>query len=165
MAKLTKEQKRAICNTVTHGLRHIPEYHVWAAMKQRCTNPNNKIYKHYGARGIKVCDRWLNSFEAFITDMGRRPTDAHSIERVNNDGNYEPSNCIWATRAVQAKNKRDRQYLYRGNISINQCGNYCARVNIDRKTHSCGTYKTKAEAQAAINKKVNELKPKNIKEL
>lgn len=90
----------------THGQSKLAEYFVWKTMKARCRNPKNLEFKNYGGRGIKVCDRWLNSFEAFLGDMGRRPTPAHSIDRINNDGNYEPGNCRWATWKQQAANRR-----------------------------------------------------------
>ena len=82
------------------------EYYSWMAMKQRCTNPNNKDYKDYGGRGIKVCDRWLNSFEKFFEDMGERPKGT-TIERLNFNGNYEPINCEWATKEQQNRNRRN----------------------------------------------------------
>lgn len=82
-------------------------YYIWAAMIQRCTNPKSRDYKLYGAIGISVCDRWRNSFEAFLADMGERP-DGRSLDRVDNDGNYEPSNCRWATAVEQARNKGHR---------------------------------------------------------
>jgi hypothetical protein len=63
-------------------------------------------YRDWGGRGIKVCDRWLKSFDNFLADMGKKPTETHSINRINNDGNYEPSNCEWATRQVQSSNRR-----------------------------------------------------------
>lgn len=81
------------------------EYRIWNEMRQRCTNPKCNRYYSHGARGISVCERW-NDFSAFMEDMGPRPSIAHSLDRINNDGNYEPSNCRWATRKEQARNKR-----------------------------------------------------------
>lgn len=80
-------------------------YSIWGAMMGRCHNLNNQRYEHYGARGIKVCDRWRN-FENFFEDMGHPPTDQHSIDRINVDGNYEPSNCRWASKDEQRANQR-----------------------------------------------------------
>lgn len=83
-----------------------PEYRVWSEMLQRCYNPKNNRYQAYGARGVKVCTRWQESFEAFIKDMGRRPEKGLSLERRDNDGHYEPNNCYWATKKEQQRNKR-----------------------------------------------------------
>jgi hypothetical protein len=91
------------------GWYRSPERSSWDNMKQRCLNPNDPRYKYYGARGIKVCDRWLNSFKNFREDMGRKPSQRHSLDRKNNDGNYEPKNCRWATRKVQMNNTRRQQ--------------------------------------------------------
>ena len=97
---------------ITHGHARKgarePEYAVWCAMIARCTRPNDAAWRNYGGRGISVCKRWRGSYEAFISDMGRRPSSAHSIDRINNDGNYESGNCRWATREQQAANKRPR---------------------------------------------------------
>lgn len=90
----------------THGKTTSPEYRVYHGMKRRCLDPNDSHYGSYGGRGIAVCDWWLNSFEHFLADMGPRPSPAHSIERRDNDGNYEPNNCYWATKDVQARNRR-----------------------------------------------------------
>lgn len=87
----------------THGKSKTAEYFVWSNMVQRCTNPKKERYPRYGGRGIKVCERW-NVFVNFIADMGPRPSLQHSIDRIDNDGNYEPGNCRWATRKQQQSN-------------------------------------------------------------
>lgn len=105
---------------LTHGFSpkssgFIPEYNIWASMKGRCKIKTDTNYPKYGARGIRVCDSWLNSFENFLADMGRRPSNLHSIERNDYNGNYEPSNCRWATRKEQARNKRNVRLIeFRG---------------------------------------------------
>ena len=83
-------------------------YRCWADIKNRCLNPNVKGYEYYGGRGITVCERWKNSFEAFLEDMGEPPTSEHSIDRINNNGNYAPENCKWSTKYEQVHNRRPR---------------------------------------------------------
>lgn len=95
----------------THGLSGRPEYHVWKSMKARCRNKNDKSWRSYGGRGIKVCARWLNSFQAFIDDMGFRPTSKHSLERIKGNSDYEPSNCKWATWIEQGNNRCDNHLI------------------------------------------------------
>lgn len=89
-----------------HNASKTSEYRAWCGIRQRCFNPANCRYEGYGGRGITVCDRWNQSFLAFFEDMGPRPSPNHSIDRIDNDGNYEPSNCRWATRSQQQRNKR-----------------------------------------------------------
>lgn len=94
-------------DVVSRQQKQRPEYWTWIGMKSRCHNPRVKAYSYYGARGITVCDRWRESFGAFLEDMGPRPTAEHSIDRINPDGNYEPGNCRWVTDEAQNFNKRE----------------------------------------------------------
>jgi hypothetical protein len=89
-------------------------YSSWQKMKNRCLNPNHDTYKHYGGRGIKICDRWINCFENFLADMGERP-DGKTLDRIDSNGNYEPGNCKWSTQLEQTNNQRKSvRITYRG---------------------------------------------------
>jgi len=90
----------------THGLRNHELYGVWKAMFNRTCKPNYKGYHRYGGRGIKMCDSWKNSFVNFLNDVGERPSKKHSLDRIDNNGNYEPSNIRWATQKEQMNNTR-----------------------------------------------------------
>lgn len=103
-----------ISRSSTHGMRKTPEYAAWCSLIQRATNKKLKFAKDYSLRGITVCDRWL-SFDNFFADIGIRPSRDHSIDRINNDGNYEPGNCRWATSKEQNRNTR-------GNVLITHDG-------------------------------------------
>ncbi len=98
------QKERSSAGTQTHGLSKSAEYNVWCKMRLRCGDPAERNYPRYGGRGIRVCDRWKN-FEAFIADMGPRPSPSHSIERKDNNSDYSPSNCIWALPKQQQNNK------------------------------------------------------------
>ena len=94
-----------------NGVKRIPEYNCWLAIKDRCYNPNNIEYQWYGGRGIRVCERWRKSFLAFYEDMGTKPKGRYEIDRISNDGNYEPGNCRWVTRHQQARNRSDNHFV------------------------------------------------------
>jgi len=101
--------ERLLAHNTTHGWSRTPTYKSWAGAKDRCANPSIPCYPSYGGRGIKMCDRWASSFEAFLEDMGPRPSSKHSLDRVDNNGDYEPGNCRWSTTKEQANNRRSNR--------------------------------------------------------
>ena len=129
-----------------------PEYRIWQGMKSRCCSPRNKRYERYGGRGITVCQRWMDSFANFFADMGPRPSPKHSIDRIDNDGNYEPDNCRWATCSQQRQNADrpldwESSSQYRG---VSQHSVYCNRwfsqIGYGGTSHRIGYHKTEIEA-------------------
>lgn len=120
--------------TVRHGLANkSKEYHTWKALRGRCLNKNNKRYDDYGGRGIKICDRWLTSYENFISDMGVAPSKNHTIERTDNDGNYDPGNCRWATRYEQSLNKRSNIRITNNGITLT-LSEWASKFNVNYST-------------------------------
>lgn len=102
-----------------HGESYGPEYRAWQTARLRCTDPENAAWADYGGRGITMCDRWLNSVQAFVEDMGRKPSPRHEIDRIDNNGGYDPDNCRWATRKTNCRNRRS---------------NHCVTLNDERLT-------------------------------
>lgn len=102
-------------------VKDFPEYRVWAEMRRRCRNSKRKDFVNYGGRGITICARW-EDFHAFLSDMGPRPSSTYSLDRINNDGDYEPGNCRWVTRLEQNNNKRTSRILEFGGRSLNLAG-------------------------------------------
>ena len=91
--------------------RPTPEYGAWRGMIFRCVHPSAECYADYGGRGISVCQRWLDSFDAFVDDMGPRPSSKHSLDRIDNESGYSPENCRWATMRVQTRNRRSNHWI------------------------------------------------------
>lgn len=127
-------------NARSHGMARSPEYQSWNHMRIRCTDPTCDSYARYGGRGITVCERWANSFSEFVADVGRRPGDGYCIERIDNDGNYEPGNVRWATATEQARNRsNNRPVEYEGvtrplSVWAEECGiaRHTLRMRIER---------------------------------
>jgi hypothetical protein len=115
----------------THGLSHLPEYTIWLGIIKRCENKKHKAYKNYGGRGISISKEWRNSFEQFLADVGSRPSETHSIDRINNNGNYEAGNCRWATYSEQALNTRCVTTFLNGE-KITKAA-FCKKHRIDHK--------------------------------
>lgn len=106
-----------IKRSTSHGMCYSPENAAYRKMKLRCNNENNPRYRDYGGRGIKICDRWLESFDNFYEDMGKRPSKKHSLDRIDNAVGYSPNNCRWSTDIEQANNKRNNLRLTLGSIT------------------------------------------------
>lgn len=142
---LLREQK------TNHGMYHTPEYKVWAAMIQRCSNIKSAGYKNYGGRGISVCEEWL-SFNNFIADMGARTTPKHTLERVDNNAGYNKDNCIWATRTMQSINTRTYKTNKSGHKGVfldKESGKYRVSIGVNGRRIVLGSFSELADAVKA----------------
>lgn len=142
------------CARSTHGLYGSPTYWTWASMIGRCYRPTSKSYPRYGGVGIAVCDEWRDSFEAFVEDMGERPADK-TLDRIDNELGYGPSNCRWATAEEQLANRRasvrrtDSAQPFKG---VERRGNvWRARIRVSSKARSLGHYSTAEQAARAYD--------------
>lgn len=135
-----------------HGMKYTTEYNSWRAMRERCYNKNFQQYNDYGGRGIAVCLEWKISFSAFYKDMGLKPSSKHSLDRINNNGNYEPSNCRWSLRSTQTINSRKQKGTkskYKGVVFMVDRQQWHARIAISGKQTHLGQFKTEEEAYQA----------------
>jgi hypothetical protein len=119
-----------------HGKKGTRVYSIWQNMLNRCRNEKTEAFKNYGGRGIKVCERW-KTLTGFVTDMGEPPTDKHTLERINNDGSYEPGNCRWATHREQCYNKRNTRHFTVDGVTLS-VAEWCQRTGL---SYSCLFYR------------------------
>jgi hypothetical protein len=116
-----------------NGGKGTVEYYAWANMKTRCYNPNYFLYFRYGGRGIKVCDEWVKSFTKFLEDVGEKPTKDHSLDRIDNNGDYEPNNVRWATKKQQTDNRRSTILVTVGDVTLPLI-DWCHKTGVQYKT-------------------------------
>lgn len=142
-------------NRRKHGMTGTPEYKAWQGLRDRCYNEDAEQYPNYGGRGVSVCKEWLNSFEAFYADMGPRPEKGYSIDRVDVNGDYEPSNCRWATGETQSNNKRCNKYfiLDGERLTLSQIAR---KYKIPLATLTCRVYRDGLSIETAVAKKANQ---------
>lgn len=125
-----------LISKIDRSIKHVTkmtEYKSWQGMKDRCYKTSHQNYPNYGGRGITICDRWLKSFANFYEDMGNKPTSNHSIDRIDNDGDYEPNNCKWSTRREQASNRRSN-ILFTINSETKTLKQWCDQKGLKYKT-------------------------------
>lgn len=138
---------RTIKKKKEYGVSRYPEFKIWVSMRLRCSNPNITKYSDYGGRGIRVCERWQNSFLAFITDVGRRPSTDYSLDRIDVNGDYEPGNVRWATWSEQCRNKRVTNPNGVPGVYWDKTkNNYRVYISLNKKNIYVGRFKDKSEA-------------------
>lgn len=145
---------------IKHGRSNTPEYRAWRGIINRCYRKKERNYCDYGGRGISVHKDWINSFQKFFDYVGERPSPKHSIDRINNNGNYEPGNVKWSTIFEQAVNKRKRKNTmskYRGVSQSPNKKKWLANIASHNRNYCIGTFKTEKEAAIAYNEKAKEL--------
>ena len=144
-------------------IKKIPEYRIWTDIKTRCYNKNHSSYSNYGGRGIKMCDRWLESFDNFFEDMGKRPSKKYTLDRINNDGNYEKYNCRWATQSQQCRNQR-RNHLITHNNKTQTLIDWVEELNLDynllerRLNHNKWSFEKAISTPCRVGKNIIEYK-------
>ncbi len=128
-----------------------PLYYIWTGIIQRCRNEKHPRYGDWGGRGIRVCDEWAASYEAFANDVGKRPTPFHQLDRIDNDGHYEPGNVRWATTEEQTRNRRVKSNSRSGVKGVEERldGTFVARITINKKRMNLGTFDNLVDAEYA----------------
>ena len=155
----------------THGLKNTRLYNIWAKLKDRTLNPKSKKYESYGGRGITVCEEWKNDFMSFYNwAMLNGYSDELSIDRIDNDGNYEPSNCRWTTQTIQNRNRRiqkNNKTGYRGVYFDKRLGKYRVKITVNLKIIYLGYFQTPVEGAIAYNNYIieNNLEGFNLNEI
>lgn len=143
------QKESAVESKKTHGLSKTPEYRNWKSMIRRCENENTKDFAYYGARGIKVCERWRESFEWFLSDMGERPSPKHTIDRMNVNDDYCPDNCVWATQSTQIINRRmfkNNSSGFTGVVHDKKTDHWVVSIQVNKKSIYLGYFLKKEDA-------------------